>query len=316
MIIIVKQKIHNSEDKLVKCLAGIYGQVFLYYLWALYSENNEDFIPLPCMRIKHEEPTEIITSDFRAFYMDFAYEMVDGSITHFEHFSGILTESKLAHTGAYVFEKYSKGLKKVNTIIVSTGDPEKSKREVWAGEIVKFSPIWLIFLREYDGIEKLKNIESKVKSKKELTLFDAIDLVFMVYFIQDKTPEEVLEEVCCLVSEISNPTLDQRRILRWGLTVIIYRFVEDPERIKRLKGMVKMRDETIHDTMRRILEDERQEAVEEAREGIRQEAAEEAVEERNMKIANDMIKEGLPINLIAKISKLDLNLVKQLQLGK
>ena len=85
-----------------------------------------------------------------------------------------------------------------------------------------------------------------------------------------------------------------------------------------------MRDETIHDTMRRILEDERQEAVEEAREGIRQEAVEEAregirqeaVEENRIEMANDMIKEGLPINLIAKISKLDLNLVKQLQLGK
>ena len=57
-----------------------------------------------------------------------------------------------------------------------------------------------------------------------------------------------------------------------------------------------MRDETIHDTMRRILEDERQEAVEENR----------------IEIANNMIKKGIPIKLIAKITKLDLNLVKRL----
>ena len=73
-----------------------------------------------------------------------------------------------------------------------------------------------------------------------------------------------------------------------------------------------MRDETIHDTMRRILEDERQEAVEEAREGIMQ----EAVEERNMKIANDMIKKGFPTDQIAEIIKLDLNAVEQLRFGK
>ena len=111
------------------------------YLEALYKENSDDFIPLPCNKIKHKEPTEIITPDFKTLYMDFAYEVEDESITHYEHFSGNLTESKLVHTGSYVFEKYKQDLKKVNTIIVSTGDPEKSKRKVWAGKIVKFNPI-------------------------------------------------------------------------------------------------------------------------------------------------------------------------------
>ena len=154
MISLSKQKIHNAEDKLIKCLASNYGQEFLDYLEALYKENSADFISLPCNKIKHEEPTEIITPDFKTLYMDFAYEVEDESITHYEHFSGNLTESKLVHTGSYVFEKYKQDLKKVNTIIVSTGDPEKSKREVWAGKIVKFNPIWLIFLKEYIMEEK------------------------------------------------------------------------------------------------------------------------------------------------------------------
>ena len=38
--------------------------------------------------------------------------------------------------------------------------------------------------------------------------------------------------------------------------------------------------------------------------------------ERDIEIAKDMIKEGFPTNIISKISKLDLNSVKKLQLEK
>ena len=61
-----------------------------------------------------------------------------------------------------------------------------------------------------------------------------------------------------------------------------------------------MHDKTVPDVMHDILKDEKQEAI----------------EERNMEIANDMIKERLPTNIISKISELDLNSVKKLQLGK
>ena len=157
-----------------------------------------------------------------------------------------------------------------------------------------------IFKRVYNGREKLKNIENKVKIKKELTLFEAIDLVFMVLFDHDEPPEEIIEKVCYLVSQITNPTPDQRKILHWGLTLIIFRFIKDPEQINRLKGMVKMYDKTIHDTMHDILEHEKQEAV----------------TENKIEIAKNMIKEGFPTNLITKLTRLDLNSVKKLQLGK
>lgn len=120
------EEISNAEDKLVKTLASIYSQEFLNYLENLHKKNNKEFIPLPTTKIKNKEPTEIITHDLKTFFMDFAYEMEDGSITHYEHFSGNLNYENLARTGAYVFEKHRQDLQKVNTIIVSTGNPEKS----------------------------------------------------------------------------------------------------------------------------------------------------------------------------------------------
>ena len=61
-----------------------------------------------------------------------------------------------------------------------------------------------------------------------------------------------------------------------------------------------MNEGTIHDLMRDIVEYERQEAR----------------QERDLEIANNLINEGIPTNQIAEITKLDINTIKQLNIGK
>ena len=61
-----------------------------------------------------------------------------------------------------------------------------------------------------------------------------------------------------------------------------------------------MNEGTIHDLMRDIVEYERQEAR----------------QERDLEIANNLINEGIPIKQIAKATKLDINTIKQLNIGK
>ena len=61
-----------------------------------------------------------------------------------------------------------------------------------------------------------------------------------------------------------------------------------------------MNEGTIHDLMRDVLEYERQEAR----------------QERDLEIANNLINEGIPIKQIAKATKLDINTIKQLNIGK
>ena len=61
-----------------------------------------------------------------------------------------------------------------------------------------------------------------------------------------------------------------------------------------------MNEGTIHDLMRDIVEYERQEAR----------------EENKMEIGNNLIKEGIPTNQIAEITKLDINTIKQLKSEK
>ena len=80
-------KIYNHEDLLIKKLATDYRQEFLDYLDLLYHENHENPIELPSKKIKSNSATEIITPNFRNLFMDFAYDMDDGSIVHYEHYS-------------------------------------------------------------------------------------------------------------------------------------------------------------------------------------------------------------------------------------
>ncbi len=79
--------------------------------------------------------------------MDFVYEMVDDSYIHYEHYSGNLTHGNLTHTGRYDMELHEETGKPINTIIISTGNPNKSETECWIGKVNKYTPIRIIFLK-------------------------------------------------------------------------------------------------------------------------------------------------------------------------
>ena len=298
-----KKKI-NEEDFLIKLLAKNYGQEFLEYLDLLYHENHDDPLELPCKEIESEEPTEIITPTFQNLFMDFVYKMKDDSLLHYEHYSGNLTESKLTHTGRYLFEKREETKKCINTIIVSTGDPDKSIRKLWLGARTNFEVFRIIFLKEYDGEEKLKKIKDIVNNNKKLTIFKVIELILIPLFRISRPLEEIIGEICYLTGKLVDATDDERELLEWGLTLVSSKFVKDPKKLKELREVIKMNNETIQSVLHGYIEDEREYAREEAR------------EEAIMEMANTMINNGISMRQIAEITKLDLNTIKHLSLGK
>ena len=75
-------------------------------------------------------------------------EMVDDSYIHYEHYSGNLTHGNLTHTGRYDMELHEETGKPINTIIISTGNPNKSETECWIGKVNKYTPIRIIFLKK------------------------------------------------------------------------------------------------------------------------------------------------------------------------
>lgn len=124
---------------------------------------------MPCTKIKKVYSTELITPNFKGLLMDFVYEMVDDSYIHYEHYSGNLTHGNLTHTGRYDMELHEETGKPINTIIISTGNPNKSETECWIGKVNKYTPIRIIFLKKYPGDQRLKNVKIKIENNKKLT---------------------------------------------------------------------------------------------------------------------------------------------------
>ena len=176
---------YRHEDLVIKKLSQDYGQEFLDYLDALYHENHENPVELPCKTIKTESSTELVTSSLKNMYMDFTYVLVDGSILHFEHYSTVLTDENLTNTALYAFEKHKETDEQIITIIVSTADPEKSLRELWLNPVTNFTPFRVIFLKEYDGNEKLKKIKKKINNNEKLTFNEANTMLNKGYSLKE-----------------------------------------------------------------------------------------------------------------------------------
>ena len=173
--------ITQKEDKLIKGLAKHYGQHLFDYLEELEKETGKIQEPLPCREIKEIHPTELITPNFKNLLMDFVYEMTDGSYLHYEHYSCNLTHSNLIHTGRYDIELHEETGKPVNSIIISTGDPNKPEIEGWIGKINKYIPIRIIFLKSYPGDQRLIRVKLKIENNEELTNFDILDLILIPF---------------------------------------------------------------------------------------------------------------------------------------
>ncbi len=296
---------YRHEDLLIKKLSQDYGQEFLDYLDALYHENHENPVELPCKTIKTQSSTELVTSTFKNMYMDFTYELVDGSILHYEHFSTVLTDENLTNTALYDFEKHKETGEQIITFIVSTADPEKSLRELWLNPVTNFMVFRLIFLKEYDGNEKLKNIKKKINNNEKLTFNEIIDLVLMALFKHSRPIEEVIEEVCYLTTKLVDATPDERNLLRWGLLLISDKYITDYEKLKELRHVIIMNNDTIYGALHRYFNFEKEEYANTKKQEWKIEEKEE--------IANNMLNKGYSLKEISEITQLNINTIKHLK---
>ena len=90
-----------------------------------------------------------------------------------------------------------------------------------------------MFLKNYEGDKRLKNVKNNIKSNKELTGFgDILDMILILFFDTTKNPEEVVIEICKLANEIHNLTEEQEDKLFWGLWLTTEIFIPDEKTLE------------------------------------------------------------------------------------
>ena len=271
----------------------------------LEKENNENYVPMSCTKVENIYSAELITDNYTSQLMDFVYLMKDGSFVHYEHFSSNLSENDIIRTGINDMNLYKKKKELVNTIIISTGDPNKSIQEFKFSDDNYYAPKKIKFLKKYKGDKRLKNVENKITNNKELIDFDILDLILLPFFKTAKETEEVIEEICKLANKITNLTEEHSQILFWGLWLTTEIFIKNEKTRERVRTMTLLNGSSINE----ILHKKEYELIEEGKE----EGKELGMEKRNIEIASKMINEGLPAKLISKITGLDINTIKQLK---
>ena len=106
--------------------------------------------------------------------------------------------------------------------------------------------------------------------------------------------------------------LKERNLLRWGLFLISNKFVKDPKKLKELRQVIEMNNDSIYGLVHNAFQTEKEEYGEEKK----QEGNQEGRNEEKIEIVTAMIKEGLPTNQISRITQLDINSIEELKLAK
>ena len=300
--------VFHKEDRLLKELAYFFGQHLFDYLEMLEKENNEKYTPMTCTKIKDIHSTELITANYTSQLMDFVYQMEDETFVHYEHFSSKLNENHIIRTGINDLNLYQKTKKLVNTVIISTGDPNKSVTNVKFSDNNIYIPKKIKFLKNYQGDKRLKNVKNKIKNNKELTPFDILDLILLPFLKTTKESEEVTKEICKLATKITNLTEEHSEILFWGLWLTTEIFIKNKNTQEKVRTMTLINKKSINE----ILHTKENKLMER---GIKR-GMKKGMKKGKEEIAGNMIKEGIPLTQISKITGLNINKIKQLKPGK
>ncbi len=107
---------------------------------------------------------------------------------------------------------------------------------------------------------------------------------------------DIVDGVCYLTTQLTNVTSKERNLLRWGLTLVSNKFITNPVKLKQIKEVIKMENETIYESLHRHFEDEKQEKRQEGlQEGLqegRQEGRQEGLQEGRQEGRQEGLQEG------------------------
>ena len=135
----------------------------------------------------------------------------------------------------------------------------------------------------------------------------------MVLFDNSRSPAEVIEEVCYLTTKLVDVTPKERNLLRWGFILVSNKFVKDPIKLKELRRVIKMNNDSIYGLVRSAFQSEKEDYGEEKRQEGKIEGKIEGKEEKSIEIANNMLNKGYSLNEIVEITQLNVNTIKQLK---
>ena len=172
--------ISQHEDKSFKILIDFTMHDFLKGI----GIEDEIIVPLP---------TELMTTNCMNRRLDYCGLSRNYEIINVEFQSTVLSEEDEIRIFDYASSLFVKFKLPVKTFIISTVEDKSRKIEKWHHNDV--FTIYIISLKDRDGLKALNSIKSKIRNKETFNGEDIVSLISIVFMKSDFNENELLFKV-------------------------------------------------------------------------------------------------------------------------
>ena len=237
--------------------------------------------------------------------MDFLAETCCGILINIEFLSTALNQKKIDQFHEYAQKAREKYGKKVLTIVVST-HAEKNETVCDNFALDSWFTMHVKSFKEFSEKKALNDIKLKIKQNKELSDKDYLKLSVIPFMRSDNKIDKVLWDVCSLVNKITDSDDSRLDALKWGLIVLVEKFVSNQNRKRRIFELIKMEGSYFYELYGK---EEREQGIEIGLEKGHKEGRDEKAQE----VIQNLLNDGVNIELISKWTGVPINQIKSVK---
>lgn len=229
-----------------------YMKYFFKYLELLRKENSDVEEPPFCTDIKRIHSTKVSIPVCVDVLFEVVFEMNNGNYIHYTHYKGDVNWKKILKCILRDLDVHEETEEFVDSIIVSSGNSEESETKAHIGGDNVARAMRIYFLKDYDGDQRLKNIKTKIENHEKITYFDILDLIFIPFLNTSRNVEEIIKEICSLVSKLTQINNEQIEMLFFGLWMTTEIFIENSETLEKVRNMSILNGKSINEKLREM----------------------------------------------------------------
>lgn len=298
--------ISHHEDKTFKILIDLTVHDFLKGL----GIEEEILIPLP---------TELLTTNCVNRRLDYCGLSRNYEIINVEFQSTALTKEDEIRIFDYASSLFAKFKLPVKTFIISTVEDKSRKIEKWHHNDV--FTIYVISLKDKDGLESLNRIKSKIRNKETLDNEDIVSLISIVFMKSDFTESELLFELADLTNKATFDSDFIKNQVKSLLLILGDKFILNEQEYIEFEEIIMRESSHLASIVERTTVEMREEAKKEGEligigEGVRlgwKEGMEEGDEKRAISVAKWMLEKEMSIEDIQEATGLSINKINSIK---
>jgi len=267
----------QANDVIMKAVAGA------------FKDKTLKIFGLDTPRIKAVIPTVLPVLEVKENRTDYIFLLEDDTLLHLE-FMTTVTGEALKRFALYDIRLINRDARDVNTAVVYSGRIKKAPDRLEKGSINY--KVTNVYMKDYDGDWEYRKLQEKISKNESLREEEILKLVFLPLMKSSLTEDEMAVQAAELAKNMAG---EIKTFVIGALVAVTDRFMSEYYK-KRLLEVLKMTQ---------------------IEQWIREEGIKEGIKEGEIKgkmeTARIALKKGLPEDLVAEITALDMETVRKLK---